>query len=165
MKATSRTSMEAQRRSVSGTPWGPLDHVERAPSTPNSGERAKIPPQWAWHYRTLLRLREPLLRAHLEHTSAATEPLESGGIDAADVAQDQLDRDMLWAELAVDDMKLFEIDCALQRIRDGVYGFCEETGQPIPADRLRAVPWTRYCRAIVERDELERRAAAANIHG
>ena len=163
MKTTSRSPGGVKRRPVNGTPSTPLDHVERAPFTPVSGEQDNIPTQWAWHYRTLLRLREPLLRAHLEHTSAAIEPLESGGIDAADVAQDQLDRNVLWAELAADDTKLFEIDRALERIRDGVYGFCEETGQPIPAERLRAIPWTRYCRAAAERSELRKHTSPATL--
>ena len=45
---------------------------------------------------------------------------------------------------------------ALRRIRDGVYGICESTGQPIPNDRLDAVPWTRFARdeeAKLEREQ------------
>ena len=122
----------------------------------------KIPPHWAWHYRTLLGLRGPLLRAHLEHASEVAAPTESGGIDASDVVQDRRDRDLLWAELAAEDDRLYEVDCALQRIRDGVYGFCEETGNPIPADRLRAIPWTRFCRAAAERREVRKRTLPAN---
>ena len=162
MKTTSRTPAGAKRRSVS-RPVSPASNpIEREPSTPNSCGPEKIPPQWAWHYQTLLRLREPLVRAHVEHTSEAIVPPEAGGIDAADVAQDQLDRDVLWAELAAEDDKLFEIDCALQRIREGVYGFCEDTGNPIPAERLRAIPWTRYCRAAAERNELRQSATPLN---
>ena len=38
-----------------------------------------------------------------------------------------------------------EIDAALKRIEDGTYGFCEVGGEPIPVERLRAIPWTRTC--------------------
>ena len=38
-----------------------------------------------------------------------------------------------------------EIDAALKRIDDGTYGLCEVGGEPIPEDRLRALPWTTRC--------------------
>ena len=34
-----------------------------------------------------------------------------------------------------------EIDAALQRLADKVYGICVESGLPIPKDRLEAIPW------------------------
>jgi hypothetical protein len=45
---------------------------------------------------------------------------------------------------------LYEVEAALSRIKDGSYGICEMTGKPVPAERLRAVPWTRYCRTAAE---------------
>lgn len=114
------------------------------PCTPNSCGAEKIPPQWAWHYRTLLHLRDRVQRAHAEHASQAATPPTTESNDLADTAQDRSDRDLLWAELGAENDQLFEIDCALQRIRDGLYGLCEVTGHPIPPERLRAVPWTRY---------------------
>ena len=39
--------------------------------------------------------------------------------------------------------QLFEIESALGRIENGSFGLCEETEEPIEADRLRAIPWTR----------------------
>ena len=36
---------------------------------------------------------------------------------------------------------LRDIDHALERIEEGSYGICEVTGKPIPAARLRAIPW------------------------
>jgi len=40
---------------------------------------------------------------------------------------------------------IVEIDDALDRIENGTYGICEGTGQPIPKERLEAIPWARYC--------------------
>jgi DnaK suppressor protein len=37
------------------------------------------------------------------------------------------------------------IDAALTRMAEGDYGRCEACRQPIRVQRLRAVPWTRYC--------------------
>ncbi|HEX3291237.1 MAG TPA: TraR/DksA C4-type zinc finger protein [Gaiella sp.] len=38
-----------------------------------------------------------------------------------------------------------EIDAALQRIEDGTYGTCVRCGNPIPDDRLAAVPYAVLC--------------------
>ncbi len=40
---------------------------------------------------------------------------------------------------------LLEIEDALDRIEEGVYGICEGSGEMIPLARLRAIPWARYC--------------------
>ena len=41
-----------------------------------------------------------------------------------------------YARAAVD-----EIDEALKRVKDGVYGICVTSGKPIPKERLEAIPW------------------------
>lgn len=59
--------------------------------------------------------------------------------------------------LAALDRKLIkEIDDALVRIKDGTYGMCELTGQPINPERLVELPWARY--SIDAARELERRS-------
>jgi DnaK suppressor protein len=47
--------------------------------------------------------------------------------------------------LAAADLTLGEIDLALLRLDDGSYGFCARCTQPIPAERLLAVPYARHC--------------------
>lgn len=50
-----------------------------------------------------------------------------------------------------------KIDQALQRIEDGSYGWCEETGEPIGVPRLLARPTATLCLDAQERHEaLER---------
>lgn len=39
--------------------------------------------------------------------------------------------------------QLMEIESALARIENGSFGLCEETEEPIEAERLLAIPWTR----------------------
>ena len=116
-------------------------------NTPNSCEPERIPSQWSWHYRTLVHLRERLLRAPAEPSAARVTPDEMCGVEVLDHADQENDRELLWKKLENLDDKLFEVDCALQRIHDGVYGFCEKTGHPIPAERLRETPWARYALA------------------
>jgi RNA polymerase-binding transcription factor DksA len=52
-------------------------------------------------------------------------------------------------------LRLQLIDEALQRITDGTYGVCRRCGQPIPDDRLEAIPFAAYdieCQEIVDRE-------------
>lgn len=51
--------------------------------------------------------------------------------------------------------RLVEIEAALTRMRDGVYGVCEETGEPIPYRRLKLEPTTRYSVEALEMLEQE----------
>jgi DnaK suppressor protein len=48
---------------------------------------------------------------------------------------------------------LAEIDRALVKIKEGAYGLCEGTGEPIGYRRLRLRPWARYSVAYQEQIE------------
>ncbi len=56
--------------------------------------------------------------------------------------------------------QLMEVDLALSRIEKGTFGTCEETQEPIEADRLLAIPWTRLSieGAEIREQQTERRA-------
>ena len=41
--------------------------------------------------------------------------------------------------------QLRNVEAALERIDAGGYGMCEVDGEPIPVERLEAVPWTTLC--------------------
>jgi len=41
--------------------------------------------------------------------------------------------------------ELEEVEHALAKLEDNTYGICEESGDTIPIERLRAEPHTRYC--------------------
>lgn len=119
--------------------------VAKGDAPPAAGAAAEdpIPPVWRWHYRALRRIRDQLMQSHEEHRRAICEPFERRAVDPVDVANDATDHDTLLAEIKLEEAELTEVDAALQRLRDGTYGRCEVTGQPISAARLRALPWTR----------------------
>lgn len=50
-----------------------------------------------------------------------------------------------------------KIDKALNRIEEGVYGYCDETGEEIGLDRLEARPIATLCLDAQERWELRQR--------
>ena len=47
------------------------------------------------------------------------------------------------------------VDEALDRLASGDYGICLSCEEPIPAKRLAAVPWARYCVPCQEREAAE----------
>ena len=51
----------------------------------------------------------------------------------------------------MDQSKLKLIDAALERLDRGEFGICAECEEPIPAKRLKIVPWAAYCVACQER--------------
>ena len=108
---------------------------------------------WRGHLRLLLKLRDRLLKQKHAQLDQVAEPLESHSLSLADSATDEWEHNLALAELSAEQDALYEIEEAIHRIEDGTYGVCQETGAPIPAERLRAIPWTRFCREAEERRE------------
>jgi DnaK suppressor protein len=77
--------------------------------------------------------------------------------DLADRASSETDRAI---ELRARDRQrklIAKIDAALQRIEDGTYGYCEETGEPITLKRLEARPIATLSVEAQERHEQRER--------
>jgi DnaK suppressor protein len=66
-------------------------------------------------------------------------------IHMADLGTDNFEQEFTLSLLQNEEQALTEIAAALDRIKQGVYGLCEECQQGIPKPRLQAVPYTRYC--------------------
>jgi len=115
------------------------------PIGPVTSRTPKVPVRWAWHYRVLCRLRNELMDHRSKLLEEAQDSLRRPGRDAADFATEEYNRDVILAELSHTQDALYEIEAALKRIEAGSYGICEETGKRIPAARLKAVPFTRFC--------------------
>ena len=65
--------------------------------------------------------------------------------DRSDLAQSYTSRERDTALLAMEQQQLQQIEAALQRIEDGVYGKCTECGDPIPPERLEILPYATLC--------------------
>ena len=113
----------------------------------------QIDPRWKWHFKALMRLNGRLLKEHEQRRRDINASLLESHKDPADTAADESERDIFFAELAMERNSLEEIEAALQRIRKGTYGICEASGKPISPDRLKVIPWTRYCREAAPRGE------------
>ncbi|NBQ64686.1 MAG: hypothetical protein EBT95_03955, partial [Verrucomicrobia bacterium] len=76
------------------------------------------------------------------------EPASGGGsafgMHQADAGSDAYEKDFALSLLSQEQDALYEIEEALKRIEAGTYGVCEMSGQPIPVNRLEAIPFARF---------------------
>jgi RNA polymerase-binding protein DksA len=75
----------------------------------------------------------------------ASGDLSSMPIHMADIGTDNYEQEFALGLMDSERKLLKEIDDALERIEQRVYGTCEGTGKPIAKARLEAQPWARYC--------------------
>lgn len=84
------------------------------------------------------------IRAVLEeHRLARLDQIKAWAF--ADPRDGGLDPGPRLRAVAVAELALLEIDRALLRLDDGSYGFCVGCAEPIPQERLLAVPYASYC--------------------
>lgn len=114
-----------------------------------------VPPKWTWHYRVLAALRDRLEAERQARRGELNDPIEAHGAHPADSGSDEFDHELALTLLAHEEDALAQVTEALERIRNGTYGLCLATGQRIPAQRLRVLPWCRYSREIEELIERE----------
>ncbi len=135
---------------------------------PQSAER--VPGKWKKYHRRLIQLRNYLLNEQGDQVRNATEEQPAFSFHMADAGTDSFDRDIALSRISSEQDAVYEIDEALMRIRQGVYGICELTGRPIEKRRLDAIPWTRFSAAAekqlekdgqIRRDRLAPRAAVS----
>ena len=100
------------------------------------------------HYRELLieKLREIIgdMGAMEESVFSTSGELSSMPVHLADIGTDSYEQEFSLGLMAGEKKLLAEILDALQRINEKTYGFCEGLGVLIEANRLEAIPWTRY---------------------
>ncbi len=75
----------------------------------------------------------------------ATGDLSVMPIHMADVGTDNFEREFTLRLMEAKDQTLDQIEEALQRMEDGVYGLCEECEGKIPKTRLDVIPYTVFC--------------------
>tara|TARA_B100001741_G_scaffold6935_1_gene5632 strand:+ start:71 stop:487 length:417 start_codon:yes stop_codon:yes gene_type:complete len=95
------------------------------------------------------------------------EALYNSSLDDNSTSADIVDQASSYTEKNVEmrainrQIKLIsKIDSALKRIKDGTYGFCEETAEPIGIKRLMARPVATLCIAAQEKHEKEEKVYA-----
>ena len=87
-------------------------------------------------------------RTRLETSLADLEQVRKSGLDEIDTDTNPVDDSETIDEEEVDDAVAVQLRAELEavgraekRLEDGTYGFSIESGEPIPAERLEAIPW------------------------
>ena len=95
------------------------------------------------------------------------EALYNSSLDDNSTSADIVDQASSYTEKNVEmrainrQIKLIsKIDVALKKIKDGTYGFCEETAEPIGLKRLMARPIATLCIAAQEKHEKDEKVYA-----
>lgn len=119
---------------------------------PSADEEYMNPVMLEYFHQKLLNWKKSLIN----QSKDTLDDLKQGGLNQPD----QIDRASLETDKALElrtrdrARKLIsKIDEAIKRIEDGVYGYCEETGEPIGIERLEVRPVATLSIEAQERHE------------
>jgi len=128
------------------------ENIDLADYIPSETEEFMNPRQRAYFRSKLVAWKNEILREARETLGHLAEE-SANHPDLADRASSETDRAI---ELRARDRQrklISKIDAAMQRIDDGTYGYCEETGEPISLKRLDARPIATLSIEAQERHE------------
>lgn len=129
----------------------------------NAGQNEEIAKSDLFTYEELKKLRDTLIKEREKILFKARDAVKAGSIrvdanemmDEVDLATVTIEQDLTFRLLDRERKLLAEIDHALMKIKNGDFGYCEGTGEPIPKRRLELTPWTRH--SVKHKEQLEKR--------
>lgn len=83
----------------------------------------------------------------------ASGNLSSMPIHMADIGSDNFEQEFTLSLLENEEQVLEEIAAALERLKEGTFGKCEECEEAIPSVRLEALPYARFCVKCARKNE------------
>lgn len=96
-------------------------------------------------------------REILQKIGKRKEITTNQGGDFMDIATDNLEHELNYIFEEREREKLFNINNALARIKEGNYGECDDCGDDIEVERLLALPFTRLCLDCKSKQERQRK--------
>ena len=106
--------------------------------------------------KKLLAMKEEILQKLVSEDEEFRDIVEKDDSkDLVDIASTDIDKKTLEALGSQEMKRLRLIESALVRIQNGKYGMCLKSGEPIPKERLEAIPYALY--RIEYQNEMERR--------
>ncbi|GGM15580.1 RNA polymerase-binding transcription factor DksA [Pseudomonas asuensis] len=112
-------------------------------------------PQRAF-FKQLLETQREELSCQIDSEFQALRTLEYSA-DAADIATREEQRQWQLRQLERQKKLIDKLDAALDRLAQGTYGWCEETGEPIGIARLLLRPTATLCIEAKQRQEQRER--------
>ena len=111
----------------------------------------------------LLAWKKDLVRSNNEALFNSSMDDNSTSADIVDQASSYTDKNVEMRAINRQIKLISKIESALRKIKDGTYGFCEETGEPIGIKRLIARPVATLSIAAQEKHEKEEKVYADDI--
>lgn len=107
--------------------------------------------------RKLLDARESILNSGIMKSTEDLHVAVEDLADEADLANNTIHQQVTFSMREREITKLRRIDAALERVADGTYGYCLESGEEIEEKRLENQPWAEFCLEVAEEKEREDR--------
>ena len=96
-------------------------------------------------HKLLVLRRDALRRALAGDMSLLKEMGSSGSGDSADIAMDLTQNEVSSKLAEIESRELGRIERAIEKLKDGSFGSCENCSRKIPMARLNALPYTTTC--------------------
>ena len=107
--------------------------------------------------------KKDLVRSNNEALYNSSMDDNSTSADIVDQASSYTDKNVEMRAINRQIKLISKIDAALRRIKDGTYGFCEDTGEPIGIKRLIARPVATLSISAQEKHETEETVYASDV--
>ena len=121
--------------------------------TPKEKEKYMCAKHLAYFKQKLTDWKSDLVKANNQALYNSSLDDNSTSADIVDQASSYTEKNVEMRAINRQIKLISKIDSALKRIKDGTYGFCEDTGEPIGLKRLMARPVAKYTIAAQEKHE------------
>ena len=135
-------------------------NASRKKYTPNSKEKYMCAKHKKFFMEELLNWKRDIIKSNNLGNLLNSSDDNVSSADIVDQASSYTDKSVEMKSLNRSRKLISKINSALQRIKDGTYGFCEETGEPIGLKRLMARPVATLCIAAQEKHEKDEKVYA-----
>ena len=130
--------------------------------TPKEKEKYMCAKHLAYFKQKLTDWKNDLVKANNQALYNSSLDDNSTSADIVDQASSYTEKNVEMRAINRQIKLISKIDSALKRIKDGTYGFCEDTGEPIGLKRLMARPVATLSIAAQEKHEKEEKVFADN---
>ena len=127
---------------------------------PNSKEKYMCAKHKKFFNEELIRWKKEIIQGNNLGNLLNSSDDNISSADIVDQASSYTDKSVEMKSLNRSRKLIYKINSALQRLKDGTYGYCEETGEPIGLKRLMARPVAELCIAAQEKHEKEEKVYA-----
>ena len=104
-------------------------------------QATQLTPQDIERFTERLRAEHDRLMAMYSNRPEGEDPLLAEPGDTADMATGETEVAMSLSRADVDHQRLAQVKRALRKLEEGTYGLSDITQEPIPRERLEAIPW------------------------